>query len=673
MSCEGCGGCATAAPTKGRRRASRGSSGKHAEADFTIALLGQPNSGKSTLFNGLTGARQHVGNWPGKTVEHKSGAFCHNGRTFEVVDLPGAYGLDAASPEEEVTRDFIARGETDAVVVFADASQLERSLYMLASFAGTETPAVLVLNLMDVAKSQGKTIDAALLEKRLGIPVLPLVATERKSYPDLHEAIGRALDSAEGDADSNVGSDAAASAGTDKKANIEARPSHLLSAGVPGTEGAPLQKQAAARFRWFESLLDGVVEAPEEQVRSSLFDRIAIGSRWSKPLALFMILLGFMLAFIPAFPIMGIGGAVSSLGIEADAALAAAGAPEILGSFLSGVVFNSLCFGIMMVGYVFGINLVFGIYEDVGYMARISYVFDSTMARFGLQGKSLMPFLMCFGCTMGGVSGSRVIDTWGQRMLTVAMAWAIPCGSTWGVVPVIAVAFFGFGAPAVIALIFVVCILLMWTVGKLFGPRLVDKDERAGLVMELPPYHKLHLGNVVRNACLKSWQMFKRAIRVVALFAFAIWALTFTATGAVEGSLLYVIGTAIEPVTLFFGLTWQTFTAWLCGLVLKESALGVLSALFVGTGTPNAALIGAATGAAVVAGNLGDALALSITAPQALAFIFAFTFNMPCAASVSATYGEIHSAKWTAILAVFYIGMSLLLGCVVYHVSSLFL
>ena len=672
MSCEGCGGCATSVPVKGKRKTPKSASRRPTGTDITIALLGQPNSGKSTLFNGLTGARQHVGNWPGKTVEHKRGTFSHGGRMFEVVDLPGAYGLNAASPEEEVTRDFIVRGETDAVVVFADASQLERSLYMLACFAGTKTPAVLALNLMDVAKSQGKTIDAPLLEERLGIPVLPLVATDRKSYPDLHEAIGRALDNAEKNAGPDACPGTAASAGADKGANMQARPTHLLSAGVPGTEGASLQKQAAARFRWIESLLDRVVVAPEEQAQPSRFDAIAIGSRWSKPLALFMILLGFMLAFIPAFPIMGIGGAVSVLGREVAAALASAGAPEIVGSFLSGVVFNSLCFGIMMVGYVFGINLVFGIYEDVGYMARISYVFDSTMARFGLQGKSLMPFLMCFGCTMGGVSGSRVIDTWGQRMLTVAMAWAIPCGSTWGVVPVVAVAFFGFGAPAVIALIFVVCILLMWIVGRIFGPRLVDKDERAGLVMELPPYHKVHLGNVARNACLKSWQMFKRAIRVVALFAFAIWALTFTVTGAVEGSLLYVIGTAIEPVTLFFGLTWQTFTAWLCGLVLKESALGVLSALFVGTGTPNAALIGAASGAAVVAGNLGDALALSITAPQALAFIFAFTFNMPCAASVSATYGEIRSAKWTAILAVFYIGMSLVLGCIVYHVSSLF-
>ena len=171
----------------------RNVSKRHAKADFTIALLGQPNSGKSTLFNGLTGARQHVGNWPGKTVERKSGAFSRDGHTFEVVDLPGAYGLDAASPEEEVTRDFIASGEADTVVVFADASQLERSLYMLACFAGSKTPAILALNLMDVAESQDKTIDTSLLEERLGIPVLPLVATEHKSYPALYEAIDQSL------------------------------------------------------------------------------------------------------------------------------------------------------------------------------------------------------------------------------------------------------------------------------------------------------------------------------------------------------------------------------------------------------------------------------------------------------------------------------------------------
>ena len=656
MSCDQCNGCKPAkSVNQNRLQSKRSRNDTHSKADATIALLGQPNSGKSTLFNGLTGSHQHVGNWPGKTVEQKHGTFAHNGKVFEVVDLPGAYGLSAGSPEEEVTRDYIASGEADAVVVFADASQLERSLYMLASYAGCDTPALLALNMMDVAQEQGKQIDISLLQQRLGIPVIPLVASDRKSYDSFYNALDRAI--------KKEGEPAARTLATHD----------IKAAAVSSGSDQSTQEMSAARFSWIESLLDGAVTKPASDKTLSKFDRVAIGSRWSKPLAALMILVGFILAFIPALPIMGIGGMVSSLGMVVASALTSAGAPEVVGSLLSGVVFNSLCFGIMMVGYVFGINLVFGIYEETGYMARISYVFDNTMSRFGLQGKSLMPFLMCFGCTMGGVSGSRVIDSWGQRMLTVAMSWAIPCGSTWGVVPVLAVAFFGLWAPLVIVAIFATCLILMWIVGKAFGPKLVEADQRSGMVMELPPYHRPHMGNILRNACLKCWQMFKRAIKVVAVFAFVIWALTYTSTGSVEGSLLYSIGTAIEPVTMIFGLNWELFTAWISGMVLKESALGVLSGLFAGTGTPNTAIIGAVTASAVVAGNIGEVMAVSITAPQALAFIFAFTFNMPCAASVSATYGEIHSAKWTALIAAFYVIASLLLGCIAFHLGSLFL
>lgn len=645
MSCEA---CKAACPAQ----ASREAGGLHRPrlgAEVTIALLGQPNSGKSTLFNGLTGARQHVGNWPGKTVERKAGTFERGGVGYRVVDLPGSYGLTANSPEEEVTGAYLDSGEADVVLVMADASQLERSLYMLADFAASypAQPALLVLNLMDVAEDQGKKIDVALIEQRVGVPVVPLVASCPKDFGVLYEAIERA---------------------------VRERPVVDGAWLQEGLASAPdtIQGAGKVRFAWVERLLDGAVEAPRARRGLSRFDRIVTGSRWSKPITVGMILVGFVAAFVPAMPIMMLGGCISSLGQVVAGALAAAGVPDVVGSFLAGVVFNSLCFGTMMVGYVCGINLVFGLYEESGYMARISYVFDHTMARFGLQGKSLMPFLMCLGCTMGGVSGSRVIDSWGQRMLTVMMAWAIPCGSTWGVVPVLAVAFFGAGAPLVIVGIFCVAILMMWAIGRIFGPQLVEEGERAGLVMELPPYHRPHMGNVARGALLKSRQMFVRAIRVVAVFAFAIWALTYTATGGVEGSVLYALGTAIEPVTSFFGMGWETFTAWLCALVLKESALGVLSGLFTGAGTPNAVIVGVMTGGAAAVGNIGEVMAAAISAPEALAFIFAFTFNMPCAASVSATWGEVHSTKWTVVTAAFYVASSLVLGCVVYHVASLF-
>lgn len=672
MSCDQCNMCdSSKGANRITTRGTRQQNSKHAGAQATIALLGQPNSGKSTLFNGLTGSHQHIGNWPGKTVEQKRGEFTREGKIIEVVDLPGAYGLGMGSPEEEVTQNYIISGEADAVVVFADASQLERSLYMLASYAGSSTPAMLALNMMDVAREQGKQIDAALMQQRLGISVVPLVASDRKNYQGFYTALDQLLEDSGNDLEASKSLESHLVGNPTAKSQVA---SHDIRNTIKPADGEKsIQETTAARFVWIESLLDGAVARPKTERTLSKFDRFAIGSRWSKPFAILMILIGFLLAFIPAIPIMGVGGLVSTLGMVVASALTTAGVPDVVGSLLSGVVFNSLCFGIMMVGYVFGINLVFGIYEETGYMARISYVFDNTMARFGLQGKSLMPFLMCLGCTMGGVSGSRVIDSWGQRMLTVAMSWAIPCGSTWGVVPVLAVAFFGLGAPLVIVAIFVVCLLLMWIVGKVFGSKFMEDDQRSGMVMELPPYHKPHMGNIVRNACLKSWQMFKRAIKVVAVFAFAIWALTYTSTGSVEGSLLYTIGTAIEPFTMIFGLNWELFTAWLSGMVLKESVLGVLSGLYVGTATPNAAIIGAVAGTAAVAGNIGEVMVASITAPQALAFIFAFTFNMPCAASVSATYGEIHSAKWTALIALFYIAASLLLGCAAFHIGSLFL
>lgn len=646
MSCEA---CATPCEAKPQRKQRGASPASPHPSDLTIALIGQPNSGKSTLFNGLTGAHQHVGNWPGKTVEQKIGCCRRQGAHWEIVDLPGAYALAANSPEEEITRDYLASGNADVALVFADASQLERSLYMLADFAGTDCPSVLVVNMMDIAERQGKRIDTALLERRLGIPVVPMVASDRTRYDELAQAIEKARS---------------------QRCVIADAP--LVDRAAEQADSSAIQTNAAARYHWIERLLEGVVQQPKASPALSRFDRIVTGSPFSKPLTILMILVGFLLAFIPAMPLMAIGGAVSTLGQEVAVALTSAGAPDMLGSFLAGVVFNSLCFGIMMVGYVFGINLVFGIYEETGYMARISYVFDSAMARFGLQGKSVMPFLMCLGCTMGGISGSRVVDNWGQRLLTVAMSWAIPCATTWGVVPVLAVAFFGWGAPLVVVGIFAVTLLLMGIVGLLFGPRLVPADARQGLVMEMPPYHKPRFGAVVRSACLKSWQMFKRALRVVALFALVIWALTYSATGTVEGSILYTVGRAIEPVTLFFGLGWQTFTAWLCALVIKESALGVLSSLFAGTGTANAAVIGAATGTAVVAGNIGELMTQVISAPQALAFIFAFTFNVPCSASVSATFAEIHSTKWTVIMVAFYLLASLLLGCIVYHVALLF-
>ena len=272
MSCET---CAAACPAAKGARTSGGQG-----AGVAVALLGQPNSGKSTLFNGLTGARQHVGNWPGKTVERKEGSFGIGDTQCRVVDLPGAYGLSANSPEEEVTRDYLESGDADVVVVMADASQLERSLYMLAEFAAAhpEQPSLLALNLMDVAEGQGKRIDSALIEQRLGIPVVPLVASRPEGYGNLLCAIERTAR---------------------ERPSIDDDRLRREMASAPATA----QGAGKARFAWIEWLLDGAVSAPEKAHALSRFDRLATGSRWSKPITVAMILAGFLLAFVPAIPV----------------------------------------------------------------------------------------------------------------------------------------------------------------------------------------------------------------------------------------------------------------------------------------------------------------------------------------------------------------------------------
>lgn len=669
----------------------------------SVALLGQPNSGKSTLFNALTGSRQRVGNWPGKTVEKKEGGFSRGGVDYAVCDLPGTYSLSANSEEEVVTRDYIASGRADVVCVLADASQLERSLYMLADFAGVDCACMLVLNLMDVAEAQGKRIDAKVLERRLGIPVVPFVAADRAHCDLFYQALDRAIaDPHALDAtalaeacrvefgavyddvralvpERSVGAltpawltgkllegDVPVRALVDEA--LDERDRARLAAALEPIEHG-VQRGGTCKFSWIDGVLDGAVRGSRTRSTLSRFDRIATGSRWGKPLAIGIILVGLLATFVPAMPIMAVGGLFSLIGEYAAAGLVALGAPAVLGSFVSGVLFDSLRFATMMVGFVFGINLVFGALEEVGYMARISYVFDSTMARFGLQGKSIMPFIVCLGCTIGGASGTRVIDSWGQRVLTVAMAWAVPCASTWGVVPVLAVAFFGPWSPVVVVAIFLTSLLLMYLVGKLFGPHLVSGDERAGLVMELPPYHAPRWKNVFSTAIARSKHVFKRAVRVVFIVTAVVWLLVYSPDGNPQNTALYAIGEAIEPVTSFFGLGWQTFMAYLCAMAIKESALGVLSGLFLGTGT----LTTAVGGMGPVAADIGQVMASAISQPEALAFMFAFTFNVPCMASVAATYGETHSGKWTALMIAFYFCASLALAFVVFHVSSLFL
>ena len=665
----------------------------------TIALLGQPNSGKSTLFNTLTGLRQHVGNWPGKTVEKKEGTFTRGGNTYSVADLPGSYSMSANSDEEVITRDFIASGKADVVCILADSSQLERSLFMLADYAGISAPCFLVLNMQDVAAQQGKSIDAQAIEKKIGIPVMLFSATDQKAYDTFYATLERALkqkahidvsalekeyEKLDGYneikqtlADENI-------AGytpmwlTVKTLENDKVVSAKLKNTLDDDKMAAIEKAAGSgsdaiaagecKFAWIDSILSGAVSGRKKDIKLGKLDRIYTHKFWGKPAVVLTILLGLIASFIPALPIMLAGSLIDVGKNAAESALKSIDCPALITGLICDVFLMSMEFVVKMLGFVFGVTLVFGMLEEVGVMARISYVFDNTMGRLGLQGKSVMPFLVSFGCTMGGTAGSRVIDNWGQKVLTIALAWAVPCGAAWAIVPMLSTLFFGAAAPVIIVAILLVMILHMWITAKLFGRKLVKPQERCGMIMELPPYHKPRWGALLKYVFGRTKDTFFRVSKVILIVCALFWLLSY-GTGSGDNSILYKIGVNIEPFTKFFGLPWPLFIAFIASMVGKEGAIGVISALYLGT-SYSTGFMQAMSGADRVS-NLNDLLLANISRPEALAFIFALTFNMPCVVALASTYQEIRSVKWTAKIAGYYIVSALVLSCIAYHIGLL--
>ena len=640
----------------------------------TIALLGQPNSGKSSLFNGLTGSHQHVGNWPGKTVEHKAGNFTVNGTTYSIVDLPGSYSLSAGSQEEVVTTGYIRSGQADLVAILVDSSQLERSLYMLADFIGTRIPAVLILNLMDVAEQKGIKIDTAKLSAQLGIPVIGFVAAERKRYPSLKEQLAQALQHPQTMNQDVLMQHYRADTALDFAVRAAKQPADGIYTpekqailDLEQTDDG-LMLSGKYKYRFIDELLTGAVQKPAVRPTLSRFDKAALGARSGKWVALAMILLALGAAMMVAAPIMGGAFLIPPLlSGPLEQLMTSLHVWKPLAEMIYVVIPNVLAFTLAMASFVVGVNLVFNFLEDIGYMARISFVFNNVMEKFNLQGKSMCSFLMSLGCNMAGVAGSRVIDNAGQRFLTMLLVWSIPCGTTLSLAPMLGGVFFGpMGSALVLVLMVVMTIGSMYLASRVFAGKLVDLAESHGLVMELPPYHKPKWGHIIRGSLMKAVDIFWRAFKMIYLVSIVFYLLSYPWGGNV--SPLVRVGQVISPVTEFFGMTWQMFMAYLSSMLTKESLLGVINALYSNTDIAAAAFNAKSVG---ISDSIAALLPQVITKAQALGFIMAIVFNVPCTMTVAATYRENHSIKWIALSVGYYVAFSLAISCTFYHIGLL--
>jgi ferrous iron transport protein B len=656
---------------------------------FLIGLAGQPNVGKSTIFNLLTGLSQHVGNWPGKTVERKEGTFARDGVRLRIVDLPGTYSLSAGSAEERVARDFILLEHPDVVVMVADASSIERNLYLLAELLALPAPVVLGLNMMDVAEAQDIRLEPSVLEAALRLPVVPLVAVRNEGLAELAAVVERV----------------ARNPSSYRPTRPEIREAHrevlgrlraLLDGSVPKpyseqwvalkllegdteiTEKAhawlaqPLWNEvhtllsahedavldiAGGRYEWIGRMVRAAVTRPRLG-RISLtdrLDRVAVHPLWGL-LLLFAVLGvvfwitftagGRMQAWLEIHVVGGLQAAVGGTLAQAPWWLSSLLVDGVLGG--AGVVVTFLPILIVFFGSL-------GLLEDSGYLSRAAYVMDRFMHALGLHGKSFLPLFLGFGCNVPAVMGTRVIETQSGRLLTILLAPLVPCTARLQVLAVLTPVFFGSLAVFVSAGLVAVNLLVLAVMGIMLN-RTLFRGRRMALIMELPLYHVPNLRTIGLFVWHNTWAFLRKATTVILVVSVLIWALGHFPGPDVEHSLLAQFGRALAPAARLMGMDWRMVVALLASFVAKENAIAALGVLY---------------GEGPVHAGLTSTLAAAVTPAAGLAFLAVTMLFIPCAATLAVMRQELRAWRWTLASVALLLVIALTAGVVAYQSAIL--
>ncbi|HBH26072.1 MAG TPA: ferrous iron transporter B [Rhodospirillaceae bacterium] len=577
-----------------------------------IALAGNPNCGKTTVFNALTGTCQSVGNWPGVTVDKKVGAFRHRGVQVEVTDLPGVYGLTEDGEGKDgaldaaVARRHLDSGGADLVVNIVDAAHLERHLYLTAQILEMGVPVVVVLNMTDVAVRRGVAVDPLVLSKALGCPVVPMVGSRGRGLGALKAAIVAAGAERAVPAAPDYGPAVACAAralaplslskalraleaGAPTPSHIRAARAELALAAGRDSDLAIADARYTTAHRWAQSATQ--VLAPGRRTWTERLDAVAL-HRWAGiPVflavmyALFLVSITLAGAFIDVFDI-----AAGALFVDGTAhLLAQANAPAwvtlLLAQGVGGGLQTTATF-IPIVGFLF---LFLTFLEDSGYMARAAFVADRVMRALGLPGQAFVPMILGFGCTVPAVMAVRTLEARRARIAAAMMAPFMSCGARLPVYALFAAAFFPVGGQNVIFALYLIGMAFGVLTGLVLGRTLLRGMGHGASVMELPPYH----WPTFRNLATRTWHRLSafiaRAGKMIVLVVLALSALSSIGVDGSLGnadtdrSLLAATGRALTPVVAPMGLTednWPATVALFTGLFAKEVVVGTLDALY---------------------------------------------------------------------------------------------
>ncbi|MBP9010109.1 MAG: ferrous iron transport protein B [Smithellaceae bacterium] len=630
------------------------------EKEISVALVGQPNVGKSTVFNILTGLSQHVGNWPGKTVEKKEGEHRIGDKLIRMVDLPGTYSLTAFSEEERIARDYIIHKKPDLVVLVLNAAALERSLYLLAEVLLLGRPVVVAINMLDVAQEQGTEVNAKSLKDSLGLPVVPMIARRNVGIKELVEQIVAAA-STEGNYKNEL------PAVSDDHLDVYhgildiVRP-HVTSPFTPDwmaiklMEGDPeasamakmiipeagweaiqetlLQHEDAlhavvkGRYDWIEKMTRASVSHFKmgQLVLTDRIDHILTRPVFGIPILLAVMALVFFLTYSVGVPLQNlIEDGMHNLAQYATPLL------ETWPDWVQGLLINGVIGGAGSVLSFVPILLIFfaimAFLEDVGYMARAAFVMDRIMHLVGLHGKSFIPMCLGFGCNVPAVLGARIIETRKARMITLLLIPFVPCTARLAVLTLVSAAIFGDKAVFASWLIVALNIAVLGIVGMLVNKTLWKQD--APFIMELPIYHRPDLRTIMIAIRSRIWAFIRKAGTVILGVSVIIWVISYFPTGTVEESWLASLGRLLEPLGGPLGLDWKMITALFTGLVAKETVVATLGVLY-----------------SVGDQGLASVLPTIMNHASAAAFLVVMMLFMPCVATIAVLKQEMNNNKW---------------------------
>ena len=660
----------------GRYHTKKGENPLPDDTTLTFALAGNQNCGKTTLFNQLTGSNQHVGNFPGVTVDRKSGAIRNNPNT-EVTDLPGIYSMSPYTSEEIVTRQFIIGEKPTGIINIVDATNIERNLYLTMQLMELDTPMVLALNMMDEMRGNGGTVRINKMEAMLGIPVVPISAAKNEGVDELvdhalhvakyqerpgrmdfcseedhggavhrciHGIIHLIEDHAEAagipvrfaatklvEGDQRI--EAALKLDQNEKEMIE----HII---VQMEQERGLDRAAAIadmRFHFIHQLVEQTVVKPrqsKEQLRSAQIDRFLTGRYTAIPAFVGIMALVFYLTFgvigLALQNLLEVG--IDALTAAVDSTLTAWNVNAAVHSLVIDGIFTGVGSVLSFLPIIVTLFFFLSLLEDTGYMARVAFVMDKLLRRIGLSGRSIVPMLIGFGCTVPGVMASRTLPSERDRKMTILLTPFMSCSAKLPIYSLFAAAFF----PEHAALVMVSLYFLGIAVGILMAILLkssVFKGEAVPFVMELPNYRLPGLKNVVQLLWEKARDFLQRAFTVIFVATIIIWFLQsfdlrLSLTADPQQSILAWLASGIAPLFAPLGFAdWRVSTAMITGFMAKESVVSTLTILYGSSAAFAAALSPAA-------------------AAPLLVFCLLYT---PCIAAVASVKREL-GGKWAFIM-----------------------